>query len=328
MRRLALLAAMSCVGIWVTSVSVHATPRTCDVISDDVIATRKVGDLDKLARLWAEARGPASSCTEHTLYCLGQSIALAPLEAGYRQGDAAEAPETIEQTLSGGLVYGSPWQLRAGLGDIRLSRARKSHSPALYSEAALDHQEALIAIGEPTVCGAYGEAPRPEKTDIAAIYSRLSTALLLANPVKVATTKCAPCQWMFIAGIAGFSPSSRPLPITFAEGATAPTPEGLTAIAALVDCLRAGGYTRIVLSGHTDQIGSGTYNLALSHDRLEVVRKLLVEGGYGGQIALEPKGKDEPFVAEGDGYSPAEIRRLNRRIEFRGGEAADESSCH
>ena len=160
-----------------------------------------------------------------------------------------------------------------GRGDVRLARARAAHDGALYSNASLDYQQALIAIDQPPVCADFGEPPRPGKDDIALIYHRMSTALLLADPVKVATTKCAPCQWLFIAGIAGFTPAVRPLPITFPSGSSQPTPEGRVAALALLDCVKAGNYSRIVLSGHTDPVGPSAYNRALSARRLETVRR-------------------------------------------------------
>jgi len=46
--------------------------------------------------------------------------------------------------LDKGLAYGSPWQLRVGRGDLLLAHAKAAHDGALYSDASLDYQEALI----------------------------------------------------------------------------------------------------------------------------------------------------------------------------------------
>jgi outer membrane protein OmpA-like peptidoglycan-associated protein len=305
----------------------HAAARTCEAVATDIAAARKAGDVDRLAVLWSEAKASDTACEEKSLYCLGQSIALGHLEVAYARGDGGAKPEEIAPLLDKGLAYGSPWQLRVGRGDLTLARAKAGHDGGLYSDAALDYQEALIAIGEPPLCVAFGEAPRPAVGDIAPIYQRMTTALLLAKPVKVATTKCAPCQWLFIAGVAGFTPAVRPLPITFASDSVTPTPEGMEAVAALLDCIKAGGYSRVVLSGHTDQIGTAAYNLTLSRQRLETVRKLFVDGGFAGEIVIEAKGKSEPYAPVDAGYSPTEVRQLNRRIELRDATVGENQSC-
>lgn len=296
---------------------VQTADRACTEINAEITAARKAGNLDQLAALWLRAKANEEGCSEEALYCLGQSIALGHVEAAYTKGDAGASTGEIEPLLDKGLAYGSPWQLRTARGDLLLARAKVAHDGSLYSKAALDYQEALIALGEPSICGAYGEAPRPPKDDIASIYRRMSTALLLARPVKIATTRCAPCEWLFINGVAGFDPAVRPLPITFPSNASEPTPEGRAAALALLECVKAGGYSRIVLTGHTDQLGSATYNLALSARRLDALKRILVDGGFAGQIALEPKGKSEPFITDGQGYLPSEVRRLNRRVELK-----------
>ena len=70
---------------------------------------------------------------------------------------------------------------------------------------------------------------------------------------------------------------------------------------------------RVVLEGHTDNIGTREYNLKLSHRRAASVRDYLVkkENVDAGRITLSGFGFDEP-VAPNDTSSG---RALNRRVQ-------------
>ena len=69
----------------------------------------------------------------------------------------------------------------------------------------------------------------------------------------------------------------------------------------------------LTVLGHTDAIGSDTYNIALSRRRAEAVMAALVERGVRpGQLTEVAIGKRQP-IAPND---TAEGRALNRRVEF------------
>ncbi len=71
---------------------------------------------------------------------------------------------------------------------------------------------------------------------------------------------------------------------------------------------------RLILVGHTDNIGSEAFNLALSRQRAERVKQILVED-YGFQaerFSIVAKGASEP-ISNNEGESG---RALNRRVEF------------
>lgn len=299
----------------------------CAAIVADLASARTAGDAESFPALWAAARNPANDCGEHAVHCIGNALALGQLEAAYAAADAGTETAELVAMAKAGLGYGTPWQLAAGLGDLLLEEGRAGGGGPVFSEASLHYQQALIAIGEPPVCADFGEPARPVEADTAALYDRLSAALLLAEPLAVATTRCAPCQWLFLAGVNGFTPGKRPLPVTFASGSAEPTAAGRDAIAALLECLRARGEKRIVLSGHSDPSGSADANLRLSQRRLDRVAALLVEGGFSGEIVLEARGEAEPFQTEAGYFSEADERRLSRRIELRSVEGGEEKTC-
>ncbi|MGE5503717.1 MAG: OmpW family outer membrane protein [Actinomycetota bacterium] len=76
---------------------------------------------------------------------------------------------------------------------------------------------------------------------------------------------------------------------------------------------KAGGPTRISVTGHTDRVGSDAYNMALSQRRAEAVRDYMVTMGLpAGQIAVYAMGEREPLVPTRDGVREAR----NRRVEI------------
>lgn len=292
--------------------------ESCAPLAGVVSTARAAGTAEAIADAWSAVTAQSESCDTRARYCLGHLLALGQLDIAYKSAESGEADlERLTRLAEDGLKYGAPWQLAAGLGDLYLEQGRLGGGGAAYSRAALHYQQAMISIGEPPVCGDYGEEVRPTVDSIATLYQHLSTALLLAEPLEVATTKCAPCQWLFFSGVGGFTPDVRPLPITFAKGASQPTAEGMDAIAALLQCLKAGGQEHIVLSGHADARGDKNYNLRLSKRRLETVAAALVEGGYEGRIDLEPMGEARPFPGDLGDFSVPDRLRLERRIELR-----------
>lgn len=101
--------------------------------------------------------------------------------------------------------------------------------------------------------------------------------------------------------------------LAFKEGANTLQEEEAPVLQTLVDILEADPDLRIVLVGHTDNIGALEANIKLGQARAQVVRDLLV-GRYG--IA------SDRIQAEGMGYlapiktnDTAEGRDINRRVE-------------
>ncbi len=71
---------------------------------------------------------------------------------------------------------------------------------------------------------------------------------------------------------------------------------------------------RILVAGHTDDVGSHSYNLKLSQQRAQTVAELLVRSGIARErLTIHAYGKERPAVP---GTTP-EARRQNRRVEVR-----------
>lgn len=72
--------------------------------------------------------------------------------------------------------------------------------------------------------------------------------------------------------------------------------------------------TRVILEGHTDSVGSQSYNQALSERRANSVKAYFVQKGVEASgISAVGYGKDRPRVDN----STAEGRKLNRRVEIK-----------
>ena len=85
------------------------------------------------------------------------------------------------------------------------------------------------------------------------------------------------------------------------------------ALDAAIDIARHGRQIRIFAAGHADKSGSSAYNLALSHQRVDAVRKAFLERGIPSeQIDIEAFGENRPRIVTPDG-SP---ESRNRRVEI------------
>jgi outer membrane protein OmpA-like peptidoglycan-associated protein len=91
------------------------------------------------------------------------------------------------------------------------------------------------------------------------------------------------------------------------------TPEGLGIVKSAAESAKAGGSSRIVLTGHADRAGPATYNVGLSQRRADAVKAELVRQGLSAaEISTQAKGETEPLVPTADGVPEPQ----NRRVEI------------
>lgn len=88
-------------------------------------------------------------------------------------------------------------------------------------------------------------------------------------------------------------------------------PESLSSLKRLLKFLKENSNVNILISGHTDNVGSPSYNQELSLKRAQSVQQYLVEQGmHPGRVMVEGKGDKEPMVPNTNSQNQA----LNRRI--------------
>lgn len=81
-----------------------------------------------------------------------------------------------------------------------------------------------------------------------------------------------------------------------------------------VDTLRMNPDLRIEVAGHTDDRGSQTYNLTLSHRRAEAVRRYLADHGVTNVLTVRGYGESEPLADNATEAGRSENRRVVLRI--------------
>lgn len=88
----------------------------------------------------------------------------------------------------------------------------------------------------------------------------------------------------------------------------------MSSLRRLVKFLKENPNVNILITGHTDNVGSPGYNLQFSLQRAESVQKYLVdEGMHPARVLVEGKGDKEPVVPN----TTAQNQALNRRITIK-----------
>ncbi len=91
-------------------------------------------------------------------------------------------------------------------------------------------------------------------------------------------------------------------------------PESMSSLKRLLKFLQENPNVNILISGHTDNVGSAVYNQTLSLQRAASVQSYLVKSGlHPGRVMVEGKGDKEPMVPN----SSPENQALNRRITIK-----------
>ena len=128
-----------------------------------------------------------------------------------------------------------------------------------------------------------------------------SKAAAISSPVP------APSKAIAIA------PGPRTFLVFFDFDQSTVTPEARRIIESAADWAKKGNVMRIGVTGHTDTMGTATYNQALSSRRADAVRAELLRLGYkGGEISVSGVGFSQPLLQTG----PQVREPQNRRAEI------------
>ena len=101
--------------------------------------------------------------------------------------------------------------------------------------------------------------------------------------------------------------------IQFEFNSSALTEDSQIGIGMLTDFLKRNPDLKVELAGHTDDVGNASYNLKLSSDRAEVVRRALIDHGIEeSRLTAHGYGATKPLVPN----DSDEHRALNRRTEM------------
>jgi OmpA-OmpF porin, OOP family len=88
------------------------------------------------------------------------------------------------------------------------------------------------------------------------------------------------------------------------------TAEAQQVVNEAVQALKLSGAVRVLVTGHTDTVGSDSYNMGLSVRRAETVKDEMVrEGVDGSSVSIEGKSYHDPLVPTGPGVREPQNRR-------------------
>ena len=88
------------------------------------------------------------------------------------------------------------------------------------------------------------------------------------------------------------------------------TAEAQSVVEEAVKSAKTNGMVKVLITGHTDTVGSDSYNQALSVRRAEAVKDEMVrEGMDGSGIAIQGKSFHDPLVPTGPGVREPQNRR-------------------
>ena len=101
--------------------------------------------------------------------------------------------------------------------------------------------------------------------------------------------------------------------ILFSTGKAQLKPDGIRNVQKLGDFLARYPQNKVSVEGHTDSVGSNSYNQGLSERRAFSVRSALTDMGISNdRVATRGYGEEFPVASNNN----AESRQLNRRVEI------------
>jgi outer membrane protein OmpA-like peptidoglycan-associated protein len=161
-----------------------------------------------------------------------------------------------------------------------------------------------------------GSAPNPKPADLrtteiveepATVYTQTTAVAEPPPPVPALPAPPAP---LIVAEAPPPPPVVRQFVVFFDFDRSNLTPEAMQVVGAAVATAKSSGMAKIVVTGHTDTVGSQRYNQALSERRATAVKKELVRVGLNGRdIETVGKSFSEPLVATGPGVREPQNRR-------------------
>ena len=132
---------------------------------------------------------------------------------------------------------------------------------------------------------------------------------IYTSTIKASSGNVAGYASVTVASSAASLATMREL-VHFAYDQSDLTAESREALDGKVNVFRANPAMRILIVGHTDDRGTGAYNLALGTRRAEVVRDYLVaQGVASSRIELETRGETQPMASGNSEGAMAQNRR-------------------
>ena len=165
-------------------------------------------------------------------------------------------------------------------------------------------------------CNTRTVAPAAQEASHTSVASATSATVPSADPPQVDQPQVEEFSVPVAGGTMRVTSLTYDARVFFDTDRDHPRPGAAPVLAALVVRLRAGttGAPHVAVVGHTDNVGSDSYNLALSQRRArEIVRELVAAGLPRSEFEAVGVGLREPVAGGGDDEAS---RARNRRVEF------------
>ena len=159
-----------------------------------------------------------------------------------------------------------------------------------------------------------GSAPNPKPADLQAIYGVEQTQTVVAAAAAPAPPPPPNVPAPYVEPAPPPPPAAvlpaRQFMVFFDFDKSNLTPEAREIVSAAVKTAKDRGSVRIVVTGHTDTVGSLRYNQALSERRANSVKSEMVKQGMDGtMIATVGKSFTDPLIQTGPGVREPQNRR-------------------
>jgi outer membrane protein OmpA-like peptidoglycan-associated protein len=158
-----------------------------------------------------------------------------------------------------------------------------------------------------------GSAPNPKPADLQEIVEETQTVVAAAPPPPPPPPPNVPAPYVEPAPPpppAAVVLPAREFMVFFDFDKSNLTPEARDIVSAAVKTAKDRGPVRIVVTGHTDTVGSLRYNQALSERRANSVKAEMVKQGMDGtMIATIGKSFTDPLIQTGPGVREPQNRR-------------------
>jgi outer membrane protein OmpA-like peptidoglycan-associated protein len=259
-------------------------------------------NLDQLESLLAKLENQ-DNCPETYLDWLKRSmaqIAAAKADSLTQQGKLEDAEKFLQRAPM------TLWVTQVVNGDIALRRKE-------WADAAYFYNQAIDLIADPE---ATPKAPTTEQ--IKKVYQLASEAQLLTNQLGNTVSRSGKPSGVMRLNMRGFRPQKRLIPILFKSGKSGLTKQGERAAQQLIAYIKAQGFKKITLIGHTDEKGPMWLNDRISKKRAKALKRYLRRAGIRIRIRTIGKGEREPLQLDNPAaYTQKEIDTLNRRVELK-----------
>ena len=291
------------VGLLLVWGSITTQASACEAFAQQAYAAYQRQDYPTLSALIDHDQ--ALACPEQRFQLQRWAAALLWNQALALHQAGASIPEQ-EAALRRILDYAPLWQAHAALGDLASDRNE-------HSQATRHYQQALDAIGNPTL------TPNEPVGITERLFRKAQASRMLATDyVPTTRSRSGEPTGLASTAIRSFGVREVAIPIQFEFNSVEFVAKGREAAEDLLDYLNRQGATAITLVGHTDPVGSVTYNEHLSLRRAQAVAEYLRAHGFSGTIHIEGRGPHEPFSVDDLGrYTLEQQHQLHRRVELR-----------